>query len=301
MGNERRGGLIWAAILIAVGVVLLLNNLGWTAITVWDLLRLWPVLLVAVGLDLLIGRRSAWGSIAVLIVLLLLIGGGLWLLSSTGPVRSLTGEEVAIPLQGATQGSVDIGFGAGELRVDTSAAVDQLLVGTVDLFRGEQVERSVDLQSGTLSAILRSRGQWSAPLFAWGGQPEWELGVSREVPLRLRVEGGVGDMSIDLRRTLLTELDVKLGVGRVVVALPSEGGYAGRLDNGIGLLLVRVPPGLGVRIQASTGLGSVSVPSGYRKDGGTYLSPGYQDAEERVDLSVETGIGLTRVETYEGQ
>lgn len=301
MEEKRHGSLVWAAILIAVGAVLLLNNLGWTAITVWDLLRLWPVLLIAAGLDLLIGRRSVWGSVVVLIVLLLLMGGGLWLFSSASPVSMPAGEEVAVPLQDAVHGSVEIGFGAGELRIDASAASDQLLGGMVDLHRGEQLERSANLQAGTLSAVLRSRGQWGAPLFVWGGQPEWQLGVSREVPLRLFVEGGVGDVSVDLRRALLTELALKMGVGRLSVTLPAEGGYQGRLDNGIGLLLVRVPPGLGVRIQASTGLGTVSVPSGYERDDGAYLSPGYHAAQERVELRLETGIGLTRVETYEGQ
>jgi hypothetical protein len=301
MEKQRRGSLVWAAILIAVGVVLLLNNLGWTAITVWDLLRLWPVLLIAAGLDLLIGRHSAWGSVAVLVLLLLVIGAGLWLLSSAGPVHGPSGEEVAVPLQGADQGSVEIGFGVGELRVDSGASSGQLLHGMVALHRGEQLDRSAQLQDGTSYAVLRSRGQWVTPFFAWGGQPEWRLGLSREVPLRVHVEGGVGDVSVDLRRTQLTELAVRMGVGRLAVTLPTGSAFDGRLDHGIGLLLVRVPPGLGVRIQSSTGLGTISVPAGYDRDGDTYLSPNYREAQQRVELWLENGIGLIRVETYEGE
>ena len=301
MDEQRRDSLVWAAILIVIGVVLLLNNLGWTAITVWDLLRLWPVLLIVAGLDLLIGRRSVWGSVVVLIVLLLLVGGGLWLLSSAGPVSGTLGEEVVVPLQDADRASVEIGFGVGELRIDASATSDRLLEGTVALHRGERLERSVELQDGTLVAALQSRGQWVTPLFAWGGRRGWTLGLSRDLPLRLLVEGGVGDVSIDLRRTLLTELALEMGVGRLAVTLPMDGGFEGKLDNGIGLLLVRVPPGLGVRIQPSTGLGTVSVPSGYEREGSAYLSPGYREAQERVDLWLEIGIGLIRVETYEGQ
>lgn len=301
MEKQRHGSLVWAAILIAIGVVLLLNNLGWTAITVWDLLQLWPVLLIAAGLDLLIGRRSAWGSVLVLIVLLLLMGGGLWLLSSAGPALGPAVEEVAVPLQGAAEADVEIGFGVGELRIDSGAGSGQLLEGTVALHRGERLDRSARLQDGTLSAALRSQGQWVTPLFTWGGQPEWRLSLTREVPLRLFVEGGVGDVSVDLDRVLLSGLTVQMGVGRAAVTLPTDGGFEGRLDNGIGLLLVRVPPGLGVRIQSSTGLGTISVPSGYDRDGDAYESPGYRTAQERVDLWLENGIGLIRVETYEGQ
>ena len=59
----RRGGLVGAAILVTLGVVLLLNNLGYLGWGVWETLgHLWPLLLIAIGLDLMIGRRSILGS-----------------------------------------------------------------------------------------------------------------------------------------------------------------------------------------------------------------------------------------------
>jgi hypothetical protein len=46
-------------ILIGLGVVFLLNNPGILNWSVWDVIfRLWPVLLIAAGLDILIGRRA---------------------------------------------------------------------------------------------------------------------------------------------------------------------------------------------------------------------------------------------------
>ena len=54
--RNRRGGLIGPLILIGLGVVFLLNNLGILDWSIWEiLLRLWPVLLVAAGLDLILG------------------------------------------------------------------------------------------------------------------------------------------------------------------------------------------------------------------------------------------------------
>jgi hypothetical protein len=61
--DDRRRSLVGPVILIGLGVVFLLNNLGVLAWSVWEvILRLWPILLVAAGLDLLLGRRSIWGS-----------------------------------------------------------------------------------------------------------------------------------------------------------------------------------------------------------------------------------------------
>ena len=81
----RRGGLVGPAILVALGVVLLLNNLGYLGWGVWEtLVRLWPLLLIAIGLDLMIGRRTILGSALVALLVLAALGmailwTGFWL------------------------------------------------------------------------------------------------------------------------------------------------------------------------------------------------------------------------------
>ena len=67
--RSSSGTPIWAFILIAVGVVWLLlqaNILSGANLAV--LFRLWPIILIAIGLELLIGRKSR--------ALSLIIGGG---------------------------------------------------------------------------------------------------------------------------------------------------------------------------------------------------------------------------------
>jgi len=65
----------WPIILISIGVLLLLSNLGIVPWTTWNLLwRFWPLILVAVGIDILIGQRSAVGSVISAFLILALIG-----------------------------------------------------------------------------------------------------------------------------------------------------------------------------------------------------------------------------------
>ncbi|MFN2224851.1 MAG: LiaI-LiaF-like domain-containing protein, partial [Anaerolineae bacterium] len=63
--NERRPkriDILGPVLLIAIGIILLLNTMGILEWSVWwRLIRLWPVLLIAAGLELLLGRRSVWG------------------------------------------------------------------------------------------------------------------------------------------------------------------------------------------------------------------------------------------------
>ena len=56
-----------------------------------------------------------------------------------------------------------------------------------------------------------------------------------------------------------------------------------------------IPDGLKARIHADSGLAVRVMPDGYRRDGDVYTSPGYDSAEDRVDLTVSQAIGLLEV------
>jgi hypothetical protein len=67
--RPRRISIFWPLVLVAVGALWLLTNFGVIAGgNFWVLLRLWPVLLIAAGLDLLFGRR--WPLVSALIAVL---------------------------------------------------------------------------------------------------------------------------------------------------------------------------------------------------------------------------------------
>ncbi len=301
MESKKRVNLVGPTILIVVGIVLLLNNMGWTAVSVWDLLRLWPILLVAAGLELLIGQRSRLGSVLVLVVMLALLAGGLWLLSSSGSAVGPGGEQIGFPLEGSAWAEADIGFGVGTLRIGSVADSGNLLEGTVELHRGERLERDAKVTGDTMSVRLRSRSDWPVPFFGWEGDKAWDLRLNREVPLKLEVDAGVGDVHVDLRRMNLSAFKLNTGVGRTVVVLPEDGRIEAKISGGVGDLVVQVPDGTEIRVRATTGLGQVSVPSAYGRQGERYVSPGYERAENRIDLTVENGIGRILIQAYAGE
>ena len=75
----RWRGLTGPIFLIGLGVVFLLGNLGALTDNVWNtLLRLWPVLIISAGLDLLLRNRSIWFMVLGFLILLVLLGGAIW-------------------------------------------------------------------------------------------------------------------------------------------------------------------------------------------------------------------------------
>jgi hypothetical protein len=75
----RRQGVVAPVFWMVLGAVFLLSESGlanWDALQI--ILRFWPLLLIAIGFDVLIPRRSLWASVLALIIMLAIFAGALW-------------------------------------------------------------------------------------------------------------------------------------------------------------------------------------------------------------------------------
>ena len=298
MGEKRRNtSILGPVILIALGTILLLNTLGVLDWSVWwDILRLWPLLLIAIGVDLLIGRRSIWGGLVVALLVLGVLAGVVWQSQSGAPPSGMASQPIEQPLGGATQAEVSLAPAIGELRLEALREAANLVEGTVYLDKGEKIEENLTVQGNRATYTLKSGQVPWVPFTGQAGQRLWDLGLSPGVPLTLKVNSGVGANNLDLSGLTLDELSVSTGVGRTVVTLPAEGGFSANISQGIGEVVVVVPEGLGVRIKANTALAARDMPDDFVSAGeNVYTSPGYATAEQRVDLEAGIAIGKLTV------
>jgi hypothetical protein len=299
--HRQRGGFVWPLVLVAVGVIFLLNNMGILSWNVWDSIwRLWPVLLIAIGLDILVGRRSAIGSLIALVLVIAVIAGAVWLAVIATPMvtgqvfrgQTLTTDQVVQELAGATSADVRIAFGAGSLRIGALKDSGNLIEGTVATGPGERVLHDFQLNGGVAHYELHNEGVSFGP-FGWHrGDRTWSLDLSSSVPMALNVSTGVGQSMLDLSSLKVTDLHVSSGVGQTEVWLPAQGRMTAKISGGVGQLIVTIPEGMAARIHGSAGLGGLSVASRFaRQGGGDYVSANYATADDRVDLNISGGVG----------
>jgi len=291
--KPRRGGLVWPVILIGLGVVLLLNNLGVLPWDVWGtLLRMWPVILIAIGLDLVIGRRSVWGSLLTLVLILALLVGGVWLAStSSGPTVATT-ETVAYPLGNAARADVEIAQAVGDMRVRAlPAGSANLAEGSLQLARGETVSRAFTGGDVARLSLSSDKKQWGPAALGWKDSRAWDLALTPDVPLTLKLDLAVGKMTADLSALDVSAAEVNLAVGDATVRLPSEGRAAVSVSVAVGNLVIEVPRGVEARIRAGAALAGRSFPASYVRDGDTYTSPGYATAPNRVEVEANVAVG----------
>jgi hypothetical protein len=300
--RRQRVSLIGPVILIGLGVVFLLNNMGVLAWSVWDVIfRLWPILLIAAGLEIILNRLSAWGSLLAVVLTVVIFAGALWLLGpDMGTAQAVTGEEISQALGEATQARVIIEPGIGSLNIEAlpesaEAMSSALVEGVVGVGRGRRVNRRFAVAGGTATFILQTEGTTFDPFIGWDDQWSWDLGLAPEVPLGLEVNLGVGLADIDLTGLAVSDLEVSMGIGRTIVTLPDEGRFYAKIEGAIGETVVVIPSGMAARIRVDTGLSVHDLPESYQQRDDVYTSPDYASADDRVDLEVGQAIGKVTV------
>lgn len=294
--NERpqmRPGLVGPVILIGLGVVFLLNNLGMLGWGVWDtLFRLWPVLLIAIGLDIIVGRRSAAAALLIPAIMLIVFAFAIWSAgtwSFAGTQLSTT--SIGQPLENATRAEIQLGIGVGQLRLAAADEPGSLIAGSVQTRPNERLTNDFAVREGVAFYTLRVQGATMPGFGGRNGSELWDLRLSPAVPLRLALDTGVGSANADLSGLNVTDLTVNTGVGQIDVILPAQGSVNATIDGGVGQTVVTIPDGVAARIEVSRGLGSVQVQGSYNQNGDVYLSPGYEQATNRVNLRVNGGVG----------
>jgi len=261
----------------------------------------WGVLLTAVGVVLLLQRLGFWPASALRQIVwpLVLIGLGAWVLWAAMTRREPTTEGVTIPREGVERARVAIKHSAGRLRVGAGAAPDALLSGT---FAGGVRQRVV--RDGSTAEIELRVAAGAEPWTAWttaGGRSGgmlWDVALSPEVALELSIDSGASETTLDLSELEVTDLRVATGVGAAHIRLPAHAGrMRARINTGVGAATIRVPDGVAARIRAESGLGDVHVNrERFPRSGGVYESTDYAIATDAIELELRTGLGEVRVE-----
>jgi hypothetical protein len=300
-GNRRRykSSIVLPSILIIVGVLILLYNLGLVDLKIWVIIaRFWPLILIALGIELIMGRGSISRSILLLVVLWIVFG---MVMRHPTPRGAITSSRIERPLTGITSAEIEISMGIGELILASLSDSPYLITGTVETAVGEWPREDFKISNGKARFVLNSDTSsffHRFDFFGIGAQParKWELALAESIPISLDIRTGVGGAYINLERVSATDVRISTGVVKTTLTLPAKGYSKVELSGGIGETIIRIPRGVAARIRTTTGIGSIQVRGNYSSINDEYVSPDFDSAENRVELNVKGGIGSIRIE-----
>lgn len=96
--RKKHGGIIGALFLIFFGILLLLNNLGIVDWTIWgEFWKFWPLILVLIGIEMILGKSRAAYIIFIVLVFLVLTYIMVYFLSLSGVILPLMPHNLYMP------------------------------------------------------------------------------------------------------------------------------------------------------------------------------------------------------------
>lgn len=299
--NHRRPSLFWPVILIGVGAILLLANLGVISGNPWQIIwQLWPLALIAIGLDILLGHRSAIGSIVGGLIGLAVVGIVLWVLIAKPALPGLNfsgnlqAQHIQAPLNNTQTAKVSINFATGTNDLKALLDSPNLLEGDLSFYGSIDFTPSTDGSTANIH-LSESGGTFGIPFMSDSGE-HWSIGLNPKVAYDLDLNMGVGTSTIDLSKLTVTNGKLDVGVGQVEVRLPSTGKFNFKIDGGVGTLKIRLPGRIGLHVDLDSGLGSFKAGSRLRSIGDSvYETEGFATASDQITLKINAGIGSINI------
>lgn len=301
----RRGLLFWGLFLIPLGGLPLLVRAGLLDPTaVADAWRLWPLLLVALGVALILGRNRA-GALGITIAALalgLMAGGALaagtpWF-SNVGDCSSTTGaNNQTFDGNGTFSADASARFelDCGALDVSVAPGKDWALHA---IYRGdapsvEQTDTSLDVRSVSSGFSLR-RATWTATLPAdalrqlaiRANAATGTLKLAGANLTSLTTDLNAGDLRIDASGAKVASLDATMNAGRLRMGVSDS--ISGSMSANAGAMELCVPPDATVRLRVKEQLtfGTNLANRGLTKSGDIWTRAGSATAPV-IDLSIE--------------
>jgi hypothetical protein len=317
--HVNRGFLFWGVALITAGAVALAATQGIIdPAALSGLWRLWPVVLIAIGLSVILSRTQfAWlGTLAAALVVGL--AGGV--LVATGPgFASCNGEPTASETVDGTftgtSAEVDLDLTCGRMDLEMADGTAWQAVTSVEA-DGSQPERSVN------SGSLRMRSESSGLPFARDRQ-SWDIQLGRDVMYDLSATLNASDSQLDLTagrfsaldlttnagstRLLLggaavTELDVQANAGSLTLVADGATDVTGSIGANAGSIDLCVPPEVGLRIvvESSVAFSHNLEDRGLAESDDTFTSANFETAESRIDLELQGNAASFNLNPEEG-
>ena len=302
-----RSRLNWGVFLIVLGAVPLAYHQGIVArSTLADAWRLWPLILVGIGLGLILARTPARfvGGLTVAVIVGLVFGSLLAAGPSIGCNGNGSGSQTASG-SGAFDGTADVNleFQCGTATIGASQDAQWHVDTTSN--GGGQAEITSDSSSVRVNAW--SENHWQLDR----GTDAWNVRLPGNVPLSLNAttNGGdttynvagvtlssanfslnAGSMHVDLSGAGIGDISISTNAGAASVILGGNSDVSGTVSTKVGSTKLCTPAGLAIRIRSRDSLGSTNLP-GLTRVGDAYQSADWDTATYKADLTVSTSLG----------
>jgi len=289
---------------ISIGAVLLLNNLDYVSWSVWvKILSLWPVLLIAIGIELIF-KKTLLSFLTILspILIFLAILGPVWTDYTEWRVDyQVEGYKWTEPLdQKIKKAYLRIDLKAGDLNVSSDSV--NLINADLDYWSQKPYTsyRYSEEDNLALLRIKESRRDWKDWVWKGWRKKRWGINLSNQVPFDLKLYSKASNAYLYLSDILVDDLFLDLKVTDLKLKLGKQDYIKVKIESDASKIRIQIPSESGIKINSDAKLsstqfsGDISIYS----EGDRYESLNYQSSPYRIDLQLDGAVSKLVVETY---
>jgi hypothetical protein len=288
-------------------LLLLGNTLGYLSWYIWwDLVKLWPILLIAIGIELIFknSKMPAVSYLSPLLIVLCFI-----YVTFDGNVSANNYDDPELRTSTYIINESDAGdIKSLDISLDFSIGDYEFDVADTGIFYGEFEYYGSDPtfdfdQDGDEGEIkLKFKGFKHKFKNLRRKSCHSEVFITDKIPVNLDIDAGVVDMVLDFTKVRISTLDIDSGVSDLMIRLGDRSQHIdASFDTGVSDMIIYIPEGTALRLRKDTGIASVSYKElGLKKiSKHLYETPGYETAERTIEIDIDAGIGDIDFEYYD--
>lgn len=313
----KTGNLIWGIFLITFGILLLLGQFDLINFSFWSIFKLWPLVLVLVGVSLLsIGKTAK-------IIASIIISASIFIMAFTVDMKPdfvKTFEERIIcynsdydsdiydndTLDVASQNSEPLDYTTEKGKLDLVLALGSYKIqgdngGNLYDFNynpdvikykvSSKKEEGVNkIEIAPFSKIKDTVGRVNNT---------GVLKLNSQIPWEIEIESATSSLYADLSSLKVDKLDISGGVSNLDIKL---GGMVKvcnvEIDAGISKIKISIPKDVGCKIIEDGAIQSLKLNGGFYSKGDVKFSDNYDSAINKININLDNGISSVTIDRY---
>lgn len=290
--------LFWGLLLVLIGVLIILNNFGVVNVN-WDnLWRLWPMIIIIAGLSMLSLKGWLWRVVTTLAIIgsmAVIVWAAVFQQNTT--LGSVDVQKFVIQKisSGVQRSEISLKAGAGAINIGSS---NQSEIANVELNSNLTKLEQTNTQSGDIQKIGLSIKSVN---YSWATniKNDWNIYLSRDLPISLNVDAGASSTNIDLSKAKLDNLDINAGASSLNIKLGDlRDTVMLNVDAGASSIKFSLPKNSGVYMKVDGGLNSKNMADLASGGDNIYKSDNYDQAKQKINITSKVGVSSLIIERY---
>lgn len=296
--------LFWGLLLVAIGTLFLLHNIGVLTLYVGNIWQLWPIIIILFGVSFL-QLKGGWNALlnvtATVVISLLLV----FTLTSEhglrqGPITHEGDDVVAVEKQGRLwrdieSASVHVNSGAISLHLGSLASGDA--VAAADLAGSRKITEETRVENNVQHINFGTKGHPGFGVLQ--GKNRLNLHLSQRLPIDLTLDMGASTIRGDLSKIQLRNLAIDAGASSVNLTLGAKQERTEvTIDSGASNVTLRLPSTAAYSIERKGGLTSGNFAGAEKVSDNRYETEDFADASHKIIIKASTGATVFTIEQY---